>query len=93
MGGSRSDLPRGSSPAIPGLPCPSSLLSLSIRAITAIFSPLNALMLKSPPYRRPERMGTIHARVTGPGSYDERTGIDGEKWELLRDNAPSLICA
>jgi predicted permease len=54
---------------------------------------VNALMLKSLPYSHSERMGTIYARVTGPGASDERTGIDGEKWELLRDNVPALISA
>jgi macrolide transport system ATP-binding/permease protein len=68
-------------------------LALSIGANTAIFSLMNALMLRSLPYAHPERMGTIYARVTGPGASDERTGIDGEKWELLRDNVPTLISA
>jgi macrolide transport system ATP-binding/permease protein len=66
-------------------------LALSIGANTAIFSMVNALMLKSLPYAHPEQMGTIYARVTGRGTSDERTGIDGEKWELLRDNVPTLI--
>jgi macrolide transport system ATP-binding/permease protein len=68
-------------------------LALSIGANTAIFSLVNALLLKSLPYPHPERMATIYARITGPGASDERTGIDGEKWELLRDNTPSLISA
>ncbi|HXJ06998.1 MAG TPA: ADOP family duplicated permease [Candidatus Acidoferrum sp.] len=68
-------------------------LALSIGANTAIFSLVNALMLKSLPYSHSERMGTIYAHVTGPGASDERTGIDGEKWELLRDNVPALISA
>ncbi len=68
-------------------------LALSIGANTAIFSLVNALMLKSLPYSHSERMGTIYARVTGPGASDERTGIDGEKWELLRENVPALISA
>jgi len=68
-------------------------LALAIGANTAIFSLVNALMLKSLPYSHPERMGTIYALVTGPGASDERTGIDGEKWELLRDNVPALVSA
>jgi predicted permease len=70
-------------------------LALSIGANTAIFSVVNALLLKSLPYIHPERMGTIYARETGsePSEERTRTGIDGEKWELLRDYVPSLISA
>src|SRR5258708_31211637 len=68
-------------------------LALAIGANTAIFSLVNALMLKSLPYADPERMGTIYERVTGANPYDELTGIDGEKWELLRDDVRALIAA
>jgi len=68
-------------------------LALGIGANTAIFSLVNALLLKSLPYGHPERMGTIYARVTGPNGSDELAGIDGERWELLRDNVPSLVSA
>jgi predicted permease len=68
-------------------------LALSIGANTAIFSMVNALMLKSLPYSHPERLGTIYTRITGPGASDERHGLNGEQWELLRDNVPSLISA
>jgi macrolide transport system ATP-binding/permease protein len=68
-------------------------LALSIGANTAIFSLVNALMLKSLPYSHPERMGTIYTRVTGPHPSDERHGLNGEQWELLRDNVPALISA
>jgi predicted permease len=68
-------------------------LALAIGANTAIFSIVNALMLKSLPYSHPERMGTIYTRITGPISEDERHHVNGEQWELLRDNVPALISA
>ena len=68
-------------------------LALSIGANTAIFSIVNALMLKSLPYPDPERMGVIFMRIQGPGAADELHDISGEQWELLRDNVPSLISA
>src|SRR5467141_3773742 len=68
-------------------------LALAIGANTAIFSMVNALMLKSLPYSHPERMGTIYTRVTGFQPSDERHGPNGEQWELLRDDVPSLISA
>ena len=68
-------------------------LALSIGANTAIFSIVNALMLRSLPYSHPERMGTIYTRVTGTHPSDERHHVNGEQWELLRDNVPALISA
>ncbi|PYT44501.1 MAG: ABC transporter permease [Acidobacteria bacterium] len=68
-------------------------LALSIGANTAIFSIVNTLLLKSLPYAHPERMGTIYTRVTGPLGSDERHHVNGEQWELLRDNVPALISA
>jgi predicted permease len=68
-------------------------LALSIGANTAIFSLVNSLLLKSLPYPHPERMGAIYTRVTGAQPWDERHHVDGEQWELLRDNVPALIPA
>jgi len=68
-------------------------LALAIGANTAIFSMVNALMLKSLPYSYPERMGTIYTRITGSRASDERHKLNGEQWELLRDSVPSLISA
>src|SRR5579862_3434850 len=68
-------------------------LAFSVGANTAIFSIVNALMLKSLPYPEPERLGTIFMRVQGSNPYDGQQDIDGEQWELLRDNVPSLVPA
>lgn len=69
------------------------ILALAIGANTAIFSLVNALMLKSLPYAHPERLGTIYTRISGSNMSDERHHLNGEQWELLRDDVPSLICA
>jgi macrolide transport system ATP-binding/permease protein len=68
-------------------------LALSIGANTAIFSIVNALIVKSLPYSHPERMGTIYTQITGSVASDERHKLNGEQWELLRDNVPSLLSA
>ena len=68
-------------------------LALSIGANTAIFSLVNALMLKTLPYPHPERLATIYTRIVGAEVSDERHGLTGEQWELLRDNVPSLVSA
>ncbi len=68
-------------------------LALSVGANTAVFSLVNALLLKSLPYARPDRMGSIYTRITGPISTDERHHLNGEQWELLRDQVPALISA
>jgi len=66
-------------------------LALAIGANTAIFSIVNALMIKSLPYAHPERMGAIFFRVQD--GFDGPHDIDGRLWEQLRDNVPSLISA
>jgi predicted permease len=68
-------------------------LSLAIGANTAIFSIVNALLLEELPYPHPERMGTIFRHTEGQNPYDGPRGIDGQQWELLRDNVPSLLSA
>ncbi|MBV8630825.1 MAG: ABC transporter permease [Silvibacterium sp.] len=68
-------------------------LAFSIGANTAIFSIVNALMLRSLPYHHPERLGVIFTQIRGPVTSDERHHVNGEQWELLRDDVPALLSA
>src|SRR5436190_12400313 len=68
-------------------------LALSIGANTAIFSIVDALLLKDLPYAQPERIGTVFLRTTGAESSDIRRTVDGEQWQLMREHAPSLLPA
>lgn len=68
-------------------------LGLAIGANTAIFSLVNALMLRSLPYLHPERLGTVFQRTEGAVTGEEPRWIDGEQWEQLRDRVPAVIAA
>ena len=68
-------------------------LALSIGANTAIFSIVDAVLLKDLPYAQPERIGALFMRTTGAESSDIRRNVDGEQWELMRDHVPSLLPA
>jgi predicted permease len=68
-------------------------LALAVGANTASFSLLNALLLKDLPYAHPERIGTLYARRSGAEPSDRRRTVDGEQWEHLRDDVPSVVSA
>jgi predicted permease len=67
--------------------------ALAVGANTASFSLLNALLLKDLPYPHPERIGTLYARRSGAEPSDRRRTVDGEQWERVRDDVPSLLSA
>lgn len=66
-------------------------LALAVGANTAVFSLVNALLLQPLPYRQPGRMATAYAKVSGGSASGWRFGINGERWELLRDDVPAVM--
>jgi predicted permease len=73
-------------------------LSFAIGANTAVFSMVNALLLRPLPYSEPERLASLirHMGATdskGHAISDDEDGQDGESWELVRDNVPAVQAA
>jgi hypothetical protein len=67
-------------------------LALSVGANTAVFSLVNALLLRPLPYPQPERLAGIEMTSSLLGA-DPSTSIDGETWELIRDQVPQVTPA
>src|SRR5262249_16048639 len=67
--------------------------ALAVGINTGSFSLLNALLVKQLPYVHPERIGTLYARRFGAEPSDRRRTVDGEQWERVRDDVPSVVSA
>ncbi|HEX4497428.1 MAG TPA: ABC transporter permease [Thermoanaerobaculia bacterium] len=68
-------------------------LGLCIGANTAIFSVVDAALLRPLPYPHPERLAQMVIRTREKGREDVETGQDGAVWETVSRQSRALDCA
>jgi predicted permease len=68
-------------------------LAVGIGVNTAVFSVVNALLLKPLPFPEPDRLGTVSTLFRSPRGQEEQTSVDGKTFFAIHDNATTVATA